>query len=438
MSADWQALGTFLRGSPDRVDLSWQELERIVGGMPASSIDHVAWWSGDRPHTRAWKSAGYTLELRDPGSRVVFVRSGPMGPRAERSRLQALAATPADPSPGRKRDSADLILVSCSKEKAGLPAPAKELYRSNLFIKMSTYALASGRPWFILSAEHGLVALDEWLAPYDRYLKETPAAYRTAWGEWVVARLDLLSGGLRGKAVEVHAGATYVDPLRKPLARVGAQLQLPLAGLSLGQRLAWYTGPGRSTVQAGAVRPDGLETAVESLVAGLCRGSAAVSPDELRGMDPRSLDLPGLYSWWIDEEGATDLSAGIGHPVAVGMIYAGLAGATRWPSGKQSTNTLWSRLVGMHLGKRASFSTFRLTLGSVLAVQRSWDEIDERRLTEWMEEHLRVVTTPWPDADRLKAIEHEVLKRLDPPLNLDGMERTDLRRRLTELRRGHS
>jgi hypothetical protein len=52
------------------------------------------------------------------------------------------------------------------------------------------------------------------------------------------------------------------------------------------------------------------------------------------------LRVPGLYSWWVDAAGAADLSRGLQLPVHAGLIYAGLAGATRWPSGNHSTNTL--------------------------------------------------------------------------------------------------
>jgi hypothetical protein len=41
---------------------------------------------------------------------------------------------------------------------------------------------------------HGSVPTpSEWLAPYERYLPDTPASYRSAWAAWVVARLDLLA-----------------------------------------------------------------------------------------------------------------------------------------------------------------------------------------------------------------------------------------------------
>lgn len=58
-----------------------------------------------------------------------------------------------------------------------------------------------------------------------------------------------------------------------------------------------------------------------------------------------TLSRPGLYSWWVDEAGAVDLSGGLGHEVKPGSIHVGQAGATRIKSGKPSGATLWSRLI---------------------------------------------------------------------------------------------
>src|SRR3954471_1638411 len=55
------------------------------------------------------------------------------------------------------------------------------------------------------------------------------APYRTAWGEWLVAQLaDRLQ--LDGVTVEVHGGVDFAQPLRQPLARRGAVLDIPLPG----------------------------------------------------------------------------------------------------------------------------------------------------------------------------------------------------------------
>ena len=79
---------------------------------------------------------------------------------------------------------------------------------------MRTYAETTGLPWFILSAEHGLVSPDEWLEPYERYLPYTPRDYRRAWGQKVAKQLEQAVGSLAGLVVDVHAGAAYVEAVR--------------------------------------------------------------------------------------------------------------------------------------------------------------------------------------------------------------------------------
>ncbi|MGA7055587.1 MAG: hypothetical protein WBZ37_30870 [Mycobacterium sp.] len=72
----------------------------------------------------------------------------------------------------------------------------------------------------------------------------------------------------------------------------------------------------------------------------------------------------------------------------------------------------------VHLGGNHEFSTFRLTLGAILAETAGAAQIDEMLLTRWMNDHLRIVTIPFQDSDVLGRLERDVLERLDPPLNL--------------------
>lgn len=322
--------------------------------------------------------------------------------------------------------AADIILVTCVKSKASRPSAAKDLYTSPLFKKQRAYAEKARVPWFILSAEHGLVAPDEWLAPYERYLPETPASYRRAWGIWVAARLELLAGPLQDKIIEIHAGSAYLELVRPGLEKRGARVVDPLHGLQMGPRLAWY---GNAATEVVTAAED-----VERCVQALSDVSAALSPQQFIGRGRTSSDSPGLYSWWVDEEGAEDLSRGLGLKVSPGLIYAGLAGATRWPSGMRSNNTLWLRVMTMHLGGNHEFSTFRRTLGAVVAHSNGVTQIDEEGLTRWMHRHLRLVTIPYDDRDSLGRLERDVLADLDPPLNLQHMTPTPIRRRLKQLR----
>lgn len=323
-------------------------------------------------------------------------------------------------------DTPSIVLISCVKTKRDQPCAAKDMYVSALFAKERAYAEAAGVPWFILSAEYGLVAPDEWVSPYERYLPDTPSTYQLAWGAWVAARLELLSGSLLERVIEVHAGSAYIAALRHQLEARGATVMDPLHGLSMGPRLAWY-GEAASPFLG---RADGDS----EIIALLLDERSAITPDTFLAAGSASANRPGLYSWWVDEAGAATLSEGLGFPVGPGLIYAGLAGATRWPSGKRSKNSLWLRIATMHLAGRHEFSTFRRTLGAILAGVSGSTEVNEQELSEWMREHLQIVAVPFDDRDELGRLEKRVLSALDPPLNLQGMSSTPLRKRLKVLR----
>lgn len=329
----------------------------------------------------------------------------------------------------------DLLLVTCVKSKGSAPAAAKDLYVSALFKKQRAYAESKRVPWFVLSAEHGPVAPDSWIAPYERYLPEMPAAYRAAWGLWTAERLELLAGPLQGKVIEMHAGAAYVDAAKAALSSKGATVTTPLEGLALGERLAWYLSDPEVIVESYRGSGEFFPSGTASFVAMLLDESRSITPSELLESKREELQSPGLYSWWVDQDGASDLTDGLELLVEPGLIYAGLAGATRWPSGKRSANTLWTRVGGMHLGGNHEFSTFRKTLGSILARAAGSPRIDEASLTSWMKEHLKVIAIPSDDPDNLGSLEHDVLADIDPPLNLKGMAISPVRSRLKELRR---
>ncbi|MET9021455.1 DUF6884 domain-containing protein [Actinopolymorpha sp. NPDC004070] len=136
--------------------------------------------------------------------------------------------------------SPDLLLVTCVYEKADGPRAAKDLYVGPYFARLRRYVDRQAKPWFILSGEHGLIQPEEWLAPYDRALPDTPAWYQEAWGLWVTTRLSLLAGDLAGRVVEIHASRHYVDQVAPHLAAAGATVRVPLAGVPWDDHLDWY------------------------------------------------------------------------------------------------------------------------------------------------------------------------------------------------------
>ncbi len=189
------------------------------------------------------------------------------------------------------------------------------------------------------------------------------------------------------------------------------------------------------TPDAARERPIASQDMVDLAVAALDRQEASVPLNSYR--DLTDVDRPGMYAWWIDAKGADDLTAGLGRPVTSGRIYVGQAGATVWPSGKRRDATLLSRISLMHLGARITFSTLRLTLAAslreglslVVTGAKILAPESEERLTEWMHAHLAISIWPFDDVDALDEVEHAVLNRLDPPLNLKHMPLTKTRQR---------
>lgn len=155
-------------------------------------------------------------------------------------------------------------LVGCVKSKLAVPAPACELYTSPLFKGRRAAVQRSCDRWFILSAAHGLVPPDQVLEPYDVTLTMMDREQRRRWAQQVLAQFGETAGGLAGQTFEVHAGSAYADRgLVEGLRAAGATVELPVAGLTFGQQLAWYrTRPARpgdnapaSTSSSGAPPP---------------------------------------------------------------------------------------------------------------------------------------------------------------------------------------
>lgn len=128
-------------------------------------------------------------------------------------------------------------LVACSRAKANRPVTARELYVSPLFRAASAYAernYGSGR-WLILSARYGLVDPDRILSPYDLSLRQLTDRQREAWGDRIA--IELTDRFPAGTVLWFHAGALYRNAIAPVVLH---QVRFPLAGLRIGEQLAWY------------------------------------------------------------------------------------------------------------------------------------------------------------------------------------------------------
>ncbi len=153
-----------------------------------------------------------------------------------------------------------LMLIGCSKTKkavdfdprTGGRVVPEQLYGSQLFSRRVDYAKSRGLRWAVLSARYGVWFPRIELKPYDQTFADMEAAEIAAWHVgcaqrlmeemWEPFHMKLHDGPLKPSelTVEIHAGADYCHPLAEILQAVGIVVELPLAGLGIGEQLAWY------------------------------------------------------------------------------------------------------------------------------------------------------------------------------------------------------
>ena len=418
----------------------------VTSRMRANSPDHHARVYGDfervdrgvyRLRSQSADDGEHSVPARGDAKRV-------SPPRQSDSVMTPAAGGVGHVNPATFRDR--IGLVGCVKAKLDHEASAADLYVSPLFMGRRAFVERTCERWFILSALHGLVLPDTRLEPYDVALGAVSRAERRSWANRVLRQLEQELGSCAGLTFEIHAGANYADfGLVDGLKMRGAAVERPCAGLGMGQQLAFYAEQNSLRRQprrpSRITKPQCQECDVRATAADLDDApSFVLACDWPAGLT--CLAQPGLYAWWVDETGATDLSRGLGREVVPGRIYAGQAGATFWPSGKSCDNTLGKRIGQMHLGGKVRKSTFRHTLAAILCDRLNVQvtgrmrvaPASEKALTLWMTEHLAVAVHAHDDRDTLSSLEHAMLQQLDPPFNLSHMSPTPQRARLTELR----
>ena len=133
--------------------------------------------------------------------------------------------------------TAGLYLVSCVKTKLPACAPAKKLYDSDWFRKARAVVEATGRPWYVLSAKHGLVDPHAVIEPYEKTLNDMSKNERTDWSRKVMHALDPNLAGV--DSVVIFAAKKYREFLEPELRGRGMTVHVPMKGLRSGEQLAW-------------------------------------------------------------------------------------------------------------------------------------------------------------------------------------------------------
>lgn len=140
-----------------------------------------------------------------------------------------------------------VCLVGCGASKTSRPAPAKDLYIGNLFRAARLYAERKSDAWRILSARYGLLNPDRRVEPYNMKLCNGERQ-RAFWGQIAASGL-VYEMKTRNLEVIALAGADYAEPVCRVLESWGIPCSMPLQGLQVGQRLAWFKAQLESEVQ---------------------------------------------------------------------------------------------------------------------------------------------------------------------------------------------
>lgn len=135
----------------------------------------------------------------------------------------------------------EIGLVSCVKTKRDESVTPKNLYTSDYFQKMRSYAEQYHDDWWILSAKHGLLNPDaQPIEPYNETLSGARVAEKREWAERVTEELD--EEGLLSDDVTLifHAGKDYYEELVPLIEHTGTSIEIPTEGLYIGEKKSWY------------------------------------------------------------------------------------------------------------------------------------------------------------------------------------------------------
>lgn len=126
-----------------------------------------------------------------------------------------------------------IVLISCVSKKLKHKSKAKDLYISPLFRLNLMYAKSlNPDKIFILSAEYGLIRLEEEIEPYDKTLNKMGSKEINRWSNEIIAELKKISDLENDKFIFL-AGERY----RRFLIPEIRNYEIPLKGLSIGKQL---------------------------------------------------------------------------------------------------------------------------------------------------------------------------------------------------------
>lgn len=128
-----------------------------------------------------------------------------------------------------------VILISATSKIQDSPAPARELYISELFERKLEYAAALDPDVsYVLSAKHGLVDMDDVIEPDETKLDDLGILEQREWARQVLSQLE--------DVTNIHVDEFIVlaeKPYRDSLIPYLTNYRIPTKGMPTEEKLDW-------------------------------------------------------------------------------------------------------------------------------------------------------------------------------------------------------
>ena len=173
--------------------------------------------------------------------------------------------------------TATIALIGCGRRKRSHAAPARELYTGSLFQACRDWAETHADAYWIASSKHMIVTPDQVIEPYDLSLRDLDADTR----RWRTRQIQLhfrsrwidfcrFEKGPSGFIVAVDrprvvllASRDYLFGFHEWRERHPGdsfEFETPLAGLGIGQQMAWFRQQVRDESRQLFLFPDGRDS----------------------------------------------------------------------------------------------------------------------------------------------------------------------------------
>lgn len=145
-----------------------------------------------------------------------------------------------EPRPARRvvgPSARSVCLVACVARKRAVPCRAADLYDSPWFHKARRYSERNADHWYILSAKYGVLYPDMIIIPYEHTLRTMRPSEQAAWAADVIAALGSILEPI--DRILMLAGQLYRELLLPALGALAVAVEVPMAGLAIGEQLQW-------------------------------------------------------------------------------------------------------------------------------------------------------------------------------------------------------